>query len=663
MLPSFLTKLDPAIYESDNYVVLDWETDTQVTFGSAVHPENGIVMGSAKIGKGHPQARVGKTAVSGDHGPWSFWGSEFEHGKIVQAIEQADFLVAHNAKYELMWLKRCGLDLHDVLVFDTRLAEYVLLGNLAAGDDNMIPRATSLDMCCRRRGMPIKDPVVDLMMKSGVNPLSMPRAWLQGRCEQDVLSTETVFKDQLKMLKRTNRLGVLYTRCLLTPVLSEVEFEGMYLDAEAVEAEYEDYTQRFIDLSGQMNKLTGGINWNSPDQKAEFMYDTLGFSELKRKDGTPKRTPKGKRLTDKDTLEALKATNKRQREYVALKGKLGTVSSALSKNLEFFVGVVREKGGLFLGEFNQSKTATHRLSSSGIGLLFEMFEKVKKVQFQNLPRAFKKLFTARRKGWLICETDGSQLEFRNAAHLGRDEQARKDILDPRFDAHITSGAAMEDMEYDELYDLYHSGDKKAKQIRQDAKSETFKPLYGGKYGSKKQMRWYKAFAERYEGVAAAQGRWVQEVLRTKRLITEWGMRFYWPYAKVNNSGYINVETNVCNYPVQSFATAEIIPIAIVFFWHRVLEAGLQDKIKIVNTVHDSIICEVHPEAVEQYRQISIQAFTLDVYEYLEAVYNVKFDFVPLGVGITIGTHWSIGDEESYDVFYDGTMWKDGEIYE
>jgi hypothetical protein len=62
----------------------------------------------------------------------STWGGEFEQGGLLDLIAQADFLVAHNAKYELHWLKRCGQDLRKLFVFDTKIAEYVLLGNLAS---------------------------------------------------------------------------------------------------------------------------------------------------------------------------------------------------------------------------------------------------------------------------------------------------------------------------------------------------------------------------------------------------------------------------------------------------------------------------------------------------------------------------------------------------
>jgi DNA polymerase I-like protein with 3'-5' exonuclease and polymerase domains len=132
------------------------------------------------------------------------------------------------------------------------------------------------------------------------------------------------------------------------------------------------------------------------------------------------------------------------------------------------------------------------------------------------------------------------------------------------------------------------------------------------------------------------------------------MRYYFPYAHKAKSGYVNCTSSVYNYPIQALATAEIIPIALVYFWHRVRAAGLRHFIRVVNTVHDSIICELHPDYVEQFKELALQSFTRDVYEYLRVVYDMEFD-VPLGTGITTGSHWSIGDEESYNVDSKGNV--------
>lgn len=677
MLPSFLQNLDPSIYLSDNYVVLDFEIDTSHgDYGNPVHADNQMLLASWKPGPDHAWSRAWGPTMK------STWGSEYELGELLDDIKAADFLVAHNAKYELGWLKRAGLDLRNVLIYDTKIAEYVLLGNLAAGDEVMPPRSTSLDVCGQRRGFPAKDPVVNILMGHGINPVRMPRPWLQGRCEQDVRTTEAVFLDQRAHLQRTGRLAVQYTRCLLTPVLADLESEGVGLDGPRVTEEYDKAAAELAKLEQQMTALTGGINWRSGKQVAEYLYDTLKFDELRKPSGEVKRTkpsklhPNGQRLTDQKSLALLKATTKEQKDFLALRSKIGKVNALLSKNLEFFVGVVREHGGKFYAEFNQTQTATNRLSSSGIELTFQTVldrdgkPSTKKVQLQNTPRKLKRVFRAKRPGWEMWDPDGSQLEFRVAVQLALwhdqklvaegkleesqiDWQGVKDIEDPNWDAHVTSAAAMEGVPYDELFAKYKAGDEKATEARQNAKPETFKPLYGGRRGTKKQERWYTEFRRRYPGIARLQDAWIEEVVQTKRLVLATGMRFYWPYARRSGrDGYVNVTTAVSNYPVQYLATAEIIPIAVVYLWHRIHDNGLQDRVKLVNTVHDSVPMEVAPDTGEQLKPLIKQSFTHDVYNFLSKVYGLDMQ-VPLGVGLKYGEFLGEGKEESYNVWPDG----------
>lgn len=641
--------MGPEIYNSNNYVTLDFEIDTSHgDYGHPVHQDNGIVLASWKHGK--------------DGGVCSHFGSEFEQDKLLKSIEAADFLVAHNAKYELGWLRRCGIDLHDVVVFDTQIAEYVLLGNLAAGcgATGLSPRSISLDACCRRRGWEIKDPAVDVMMKHGINPTAIPRPWLRGRCEQDVITTERLFRDQYDLLVSTNRLPVQYTRCLLTPVLADMEFQGMCLDEERVEEQYKEHVKRRKELDRKLDEIAQGLNWKSPMQVAEFLYapepEGLGFEELKNRDGSPKRTTSGRKKADKSAIAALTPRTQRQKDFLSLRSEIGKVQAALSKSLEFFQGICKEYGGIFYATFHQTRTATHRLSSSGHKTWFETFKDYKTVQFQNMGRVFKPMFKSRNDDWLMVEIDGSQLEFRVAAQIGGpDPQALADITDPDFDAHCTSASIMNDIPYDEFLAAYRSGDKKAKLQRTAAKVDTFKPLYGGESGTRKQKRWYKAFKDRYSGIADTQEGWVEQVLYEKRLITPWGMRYYWPRAKRQQRGYVNVKSSVYNYPIQALATAEIIPVAVRSLWERLRNI---EGIRLVNTVHDSVILEVAPDKIEDVRREGIKAFGEDVYTYLRTIYGLEFQ-VPLGCGITVGTHWSEGAEESYNIWPNGKVEKVG----
>lgn len=636
--------MGPDIYQSQNYVTLDFETDTSHgDYGHPVHPDNQLLLACWKLGP------------SG--GTVSHFGGEFDQDKLLKSIEAADFIVCHNAKYELGWLRRCGLGLRSVLVYDTKIGEYVLLGNLAAGckTTGLPPRSTSLDACCRRRGWEIKDPIVEKMMQAGINPVDMPRPWLLGRCKQDVVTTERLFRHQMAELQRTDRTDVVWTRCLLTPVLADLEFEGMHLDEARVNEVYREHVARLADLEGEMGQMAHGLNWKSPMQVADFLFDApphgLGFVEPTGRDGRPKRTASGRRKADKHTVNSLKPTTEEQKRFLRVRSEIGAVNAALSKSLEFFRGVCSEAEAVFHAVFNQTRTATHRLSSSGHYIKFALYESAKTVQFQNMARDFKRLFSAKREGWLMMEVDGSQLEFRVAVDLGDDKQGMQDILDPEFDAHCMSGSIINNIPYEDFVREYRAGNKRYKLLRTAAKVDTFKPLYGGESGTKKQKRWYKAFKSRYSGIAETQEAWVEEVLATRRLITPWGMRYYWPRAKRGHDGYVNVKSSVYNYPVQALATAEIIPIALRRLWERLATC---EGVRIVNTVHDSVILEVHPDSVDFVRSQAILAFGKDVYDYLHEVYDYDFR-VPLGCGITLGTHWSEGAEESYNIWPNGKV--------
>jgi DNA polymerase I-like protein with 3'-5' exonuclease and polymerase domains len=206
--------------------------------------------------------------------------------------------------------------------------------------------------------------------------------------------------------------------------------------------------------------------------------------------------------------------------------------------------------------------------------------------------------------------------------------------------------------YEEVYAAYKAGEKWAVAARQAAKSETFKPLYGGSKGTPAQERWYTAFKQRYPDLARTQEDWVYEVLATKRLITPWGLRYYFPHAKVSDSGFVNVGSTVYNYPIQALATAEIVPIAVSYFWHTVKARGLGDFIVPVNTIHDSLVCEIHQDYQDEFRDIAQSSFGPSVYRYLRDVYKMDYS-VPLGIGIKIAEHWGEGEEELYE-YFDGT---------
>lgn len=674
--------LDWEVLKRDNYVVLDFEIDTSGGHGGqAAFSENQLLLACWKTAGSPVYAK---------------WGNEFEQEELCQAIANAGYVIAHQAAYELGWLKRCGVDILNLPVACTLLAEHVLLGNLGCGDKYNLPKGLSLNACVTRRGGIPKDPAADLLISHGINPVRIPRKWLKQRCMKDVADTEQLWLDQRKHLLASRRLPVLWTRTILTPVLADIMPTGMTLDADRVRSTHEQYKKDYAALEAEMSTLTGGVNWQSPKQVADFLYGEtnegakarieaalgqalkcqfgrakkwpeardfeprrkgLDFEPLGNRDGTPNRS------TDKDVLAKLVPRNKRQTEFLALRKKIGKVGFAISKSLNFFRGVVEEKGGTFVAELHQSRVATHRLSSTGCPLAFEMYDgETASAQFQNLPRAFKPLFKAPKPGWLIGEWDGSQLEFRAAGHLSRDPQIRADVV-AGHDVHRFTGAVIyhapkEWLKNIERYvpEIQELMPLVTKEQRQVSKPHTFKPVYGGQSGTEREQAYYAAFRARYHKLAQTQAEWAYEVLGTRdhSLTTEYGMKYFWPTVSQRRDGYIPQSTSIYNYPVQGFATAEIIPIAVSWFARQVKDT---EGIKILNTVHDSVICAVREDHVAIFKQLSLDVWSF-VYSYLKEVYGIEEMFVPLGTEVALGTHW--GEPSDVHAF---TIWPDGRIQE
>ena len=596
MIPDWIRTPRPEIYESPNYIVLDFET-TNKRFGTALDGDNRIVL--SVFGQGSRYKGI--------------LGTELDQGELVEAVRMADFIVAHNAKFECGWLKRCGVDLRNLLVYDTMIGEYVLYGNNK-------PRL-NLGDTAKRYGLPGKEAFVDQCIKGGVCPSDIPTSLLKERCVYDVRTTEYIFRQQRERLKRQGKLGVHFTRCLATPCLADIEFNGLYLDKERVDAEHDRVSRELADINREFAELSGGINPRSPKQLAAFLYDDLGFAEGRDPRGNPVRTPTGGRRCDLSTISALTPRTREQQRVRELILRQSKLDAALTKNLEFFKAICDEKESLFQGQFNQTTTRTHRLSSSGLPISIGGRGRPRGVQFQNLPRGYKSLFTAREEGWRVVEVDGAQLEFRVAAHLGRDAVARGDI---GSDVHSRTA---------EIIGC----------SRQEAKAHTFKPLFGGMSGTKAERKYYQWFRDRYQGITQAQERWKSEVLKTKELVTETGLVFYWPDVSVDRTGYIKHSTSICNYPVQSLATADIIPVSLTYLWHKIRD---MDSF-ITNTVHDSVIAEVKQEEEEEFREAAVWAFTEVPYLYLQKVYNIEFT-APLGCGYKAGTHWGEAEEVSYE---------------
>lgn len=319
--------------------------------------------------------------------------------------------------------------------------------------------------------------------------------------------------------------------------------------------------------------------------------------------------------TDKATLEEVQTSLRgTAREfanayirYSALRTYLRSFVEGMENNMD---------GGDFIHtEFMQCVTATGRLSS-------------RNPNFQNMPRgstfAIRRAVESRFEGGKILEGDYSQLEFRVAGFLAQDETIREDV-EAGTDVHnITAGIIG--------------------CTRQEAKAHTFKPLYGGVSGTEDQKRYYTAFKQKYFNVTEWHKELQKDAVTRKHIRLPSGRQYSFPYAKWTEWGTATDRTAICNYPVQGFATADLLPMALVHLDRSIRKK--QMKSVICNTVHDSIVMDVCPGEEQDCIDIMSQSM-LSIADEAKNRYGVFYD-MPVGIELKMGDNW-LDTEEVFTV--------------
>ena len=291
--------------------------------------------------------------------------------------------------------------------------------------------------------------------------------------------------------------------------------------------------------------------------------------------------------------------------YNALRTYLSTFVEGLKNN--------RDANDIVHPDFMQCVTATGRLSS-------------RNPNFQNMPRgstfAIRKAMVSRFEGGQILEADYSQLEFRVAGFLANDPQAYHDV-EAKTDVHSVTA---------EIIGC----------SRQDAKAHTFKPLYGGTTGTTDQQRYYRTFKEKYAGVTEWHKKLQKDAVTKGFISLPSGREYAFPGTKWTEWGTATNRTAICNYPVQGFATGDLLPIALVYLHKSMKKMSL--KSLICNTVHDSIVLDVFPSEEDTVISLVAEAM-LSLPAECQRRYGVEYD-MPIGLEIKMGSNWL----DTHDVY-------------
>ena len=341
-------------------------------------------------------------------------------------------------------------------------------------------------------------------------------------------------------------------------------------------------------------KTIAGLKFNAPTAK---WVSANGFS------------------VNKNMLGILQSVAKRNNSmeaynFLADLQRLSALDTYLSSFVEGINTYLKDDGKLHV-RLLQHRTATGRFSGA-------------EPNMQNMPRGgtlpVKKVFISRWKGGKILEADFAQLEFRTAAFLAQDETAMKEI-ENGFDVHSYTAKVISE-----------AGQKIT---RQEAKGHTFAPLFGatGFGRSSAEAAYYEQFTKKYKGIASWHSRLAKEAVTHFKIKTPSGREFAFPDVARRTKGGVTYFTQIKNYPVQSFATADIVPLILMDIDRRL--NGY--KSCVVNTVHDSIVIDIHPDEIDVVKSI-IEYTNNDMTSTINKHFNIDLN-VPLLLEAKIGNNW------------------------
>ena len=188
----------------------------------------------------------------------------------------------------------------------------------------------------------------------------------------------------------------------LVPILSDMEYNGVAVDAATLRELGEEFDKQIDVLTKGLDYWSGttGMNHNSPMQVSELLYDKLEMP-------IGRTTSTGDRPSvDKRYLEIIKGRHSYIPMYLFYK-ELKTLKHSYVESLGRQI-----VNGRIYGSFNQTRTATGRLSSSGPNL--------QKIPWRTaIGKRIRTAFIAP-PGFKLLKVDYDQIELRMMAHWSQD---------------------------------------------------------------------------------------------------------------------------------------------------------------------------------------------------------------------------------------------------
>lgn len=393
----------------------------------------------------------------------------------------------------------------------------------------------------------------------------------------------------------------------LVEVLAGMEQNGVYVNRAHLAEKTEEVAGRLQTIEAAIYEMAGhDFNLNSPKQLGVVLFEELGLP-------VRKKTKTGY-STNAEVLESLRLEHPIIEQILAYR----LWSKLKSTYLDGIAGLIRTDTGRVHTSFNQTVTATGRLSSSDPNL-------------QNIPvrteegRMIRALFEPGEGYDCLLSADYSQIELRLLAHMSGDENFI-DAFKRGQDIHARTAAEVFGIPLDEV----------TPELRRHAKAVNFGIVYGiSDFGlarnlhiSRKEAGDYiSRYFTRYPGVRAFMDKVVAEAHETGYVTTMFGRRRELPAIKSRNFNQrMLAERMAMNTPIQGTA-ADVIKLAMIAAFRKLKEAGLKSRILL--QVHDELVLEVKESELE-----TVQAI---LHEAMEHVVSLS---VPLSIDVHWGRNWA-----------------------
>lgn len=302
-------------------------------------------------------------------------------------------IIGHNLKYEYKMMRAIDKKMGN-MYFDTMVAAYLI--NPSRGRYNMDDLALSYLSYNTIKYSDITDnakkTLLDVELKDVV----------EYACEDADITFR--FYEYFAPLLNTYNLEDLFfnVEMPLISVLADMEFDGVYISTEKMKSLSEEYASLLEKTKAKIYEKAGEeFNLQSPKQLEYILFEKLKINSTKK-------TKTGAYSTDEEVLREL-AQREKIAEYMLTYRKYSKLKNTY---LDVFPTLVHKKTNRIHASFNQTVTATGRLSSSEPNL-------------QNIPargdegKDIRNTFIAE-KGNVLIAADYSQIELRLLAHFSND---------------------------------------------------------------------------------------------------------------------------------------------------------------------------------------------------------------------------------------------------